>query len=47
MTVLRFVITNVPKEHEKAVIEALIPLIQKGVITASDIHMMEEEKRDF
>ena len=43
MKVLRFVITNVKVEHEKDIIEALTPLIQKGIIQISNVHMREEE----
>jgi len=44
MRVYRYVITNVPKDREREVVETLSILIKKGIITTADIHCREEEK---
>ena len=44
MKVLRFVICNIDTKYEKDVIEALYPLIKRGIVKVSDIHAMEEDK---
>jgi len=41
---LRFVLTNVPEEREKEVIETLVTLVQKGIIEVKDIHMINEKE---
>jgi hypothetical protein len=45
MKVHRYVICNVKQEHWKDVEEALITLVQKGIIKTTDVHTMEEEER--
>ena len=43
MKVLRYIITNVPLDKEKEMLEALASLVKSGVIKTNDVHYRIEE----
>jgi len=45
MKVHRYVLTNVPLDKEHEVLEILMELVKKSIISTADIHRIEEERR--